>query len=72
MKNVIVILLAISLSACSIFGGPKTRLVPQAYMPDPPKILMEPPKELKTIKKNNLEITDKSITVQAPDQEKNN
>jgi len=29
----------------------KTRLVPQAYMPEPPAILMQEPKELHTIKK---------------------
>ena len=60
MKKVLVIALALSLSACSLFGGKKTRLVPQAYMPEPPAILMQTPKELKTIKKNNLEVTDTS------------
>jgi len=29
----------------------KTKLVPQAYMPDPPEILMRKPKDLNTIKK---------------------
>ena len=66
MRTLVVILLAVSLSACSIFGGKKTRLVPQAYMPEPPKILMEPPKDLKTIKKNNLEITEESVSVNGP------
>lgn len=66
MRTLVVILLAVSLSACSIFGGKKTRLVPQAYMPEPPKILMEPPKDLKTIKKNNLEITEEKVSVNGP------
>lgn len=43
-----IILAALTLAAC----GPKTRLVPQAYMPTPPAILMQAPKELHTIKKN--------------------
>lgn len=51
MKTIAILLLAVSLSACSVFGGKKTRLVPQAYMPEPPGILMQAPKELKTIKK---------------------
>lgn len=51
MKRGLVVLLALSLSACSLFGGKKTRLVPQAYMPEPPSILMQAPKELQTIKK---------------------
>jgi hypothetical protein len=68
MRTLVVILLAVSLSACSIFGGKKTRLVPQAYMPEPPKILMEPPKDLKTIKKNNLEITEEKVSVNGPNQ----
>lgn len=57
MRVSIILLMALSLSACSVFGGKKTRLVPQAYMPDPPGILMQAPKELKTIKKNNSETT---------------
>ena len=68
MRTLVVILLAVSLSACSIFGGKKTRLVPQAYMPEPPKILMEPPKDLKTIKKSNLEITEENVSVNGPNQ----
>jgi hypothetical protein len=51
MRTIIVLALAFSLSACSIFGGKKTRLVPQAYMPEPPAILMKEPKKLHTIKK---------------------
>lgn len=50
MKKLIVVGLAIALSGCSIFGGPKTRLVPQAYMPEPPEILMRKPNELNTIR----------------------
>jgi hypothetical protein len=46
MKTYIV-LVAILLSGCA----GKTRLVPKAYMPTPPKILMQPAKELNTIKK---------------------
>lgn len=51
MKYVIIIVAALALTGCSIFGGKKTRLVPQAYMPEPPAILMESPKELNTILK---------------------
>lgn len=68
MKKVILVALVASLSACSMFGGKKTRLVPQAYMPEPPAILMQAPKELKTIKKNNLTVTDTSVTVEEPKQ----
>jgi hypothetical protein len=47
MKKLIYIIpLAIALSGCA----GKTRLVPQAYMPEPPEILMKAPKELSTIK----------------------
>ena len=38
--------LVLVLSAC----GGKTHLVPQAYMPAPPEILMKSPKDLNTIK----------------------
>ena len=38
--------LVLMLSAC----GGKTHLVPQAYMPTPPEILMRAPKDLNTIK----------------------
>lgn len=52
MKKVaLVLVMSLTLSACSIFGGKKTRLVPQAYMPEPPGVLMQAPKELNTIKK---------------------
>lgn len=52
MKNIALVLtMSIALSGCSIFGGKKTRLVPQAYMPEPPGVLMQAPKELNTIKK---------------------
>lgn len=53
MKTNIIILLAISLvlSGCGgMLGGKKTRLVPQAYMPEPPPMLMEPTRPLNTIK----------------------
>ena len=62
MKKCLVIILALSLSACGFLGGRKTRLVPQAYMPDPPSILMQAPKELQTIKQQPK--TD--VTVDAP------
>ena len=56
MKKVtLVLVLSLSLSACSIFGGKKTRLVPQAYMPEPPGVLMQAPKELHTIKQEPKE-----------------
>lgn len=38
--------LILTLSAC----GGKTHLVPQAYMPTPPEVLMKAPKDLNTIK----------------------
>jgi hypothetical protein len=55
MKSNFVVLLAVSimLSGCmgNIFGGgKKTKLVPQAYMPEPPPMLMESTKPLNTIK----------------------
>ena len=68
MRTLTLLLLIFSLSACSIFGGKKTRLVPQAYMPEPPAILMQTPKDLKTIKKNNLEVTDTTVKVDGPQQ----
>lgn len=50
MKRMIIIIpLALALSGCALF---KPRMVPQAYMPDPPSILMKAPRELATIKKN--------------------
>lgn len=66
MKKLIFILpLTIALSGCAVF---KTRLVPQAYMPDPPEILMKAPRELSTIKqKSNMTVTDTSVSVQAPE-----
>ena len=62
MKYVSILLLALILSGCA----GKTRLVPQAYMPEPPAILMQPPQELHTIKKNNLTVTEESVEVEAP------
>lgn len=35
--------------------GPKIKLVPTAYMPTPPDILMKDPKELNTIKQPEQE-----------------
>lgn len=46
MRFCLVLLAAISLSACA----GKTRLVPQAYMPEPPELLMQEPRDLRTIK----------------------
>jgi hypothetical protein len=48
MKHLLVIAMAFSLSGCALFT--KTKLVPQAYMPEPPEILMREPKDLNTIK----------------------
>lgn len=46
MKKLIVLLPLVLLMGC----GGKTRLVPQAYMPTPPEILMKTPRDLNTIK----------------------
>ena len=46
MKKVIAILFTLALTAC----GPDIRLVPRAYMPDAPEILMRPPQDLQKIK----------------------
>lgn len=46
MKRALVVVSLVMLSACA----GKTRLVPQAYMPEPPEILMKAPKDLITIK----------------------
>lgn len=46
MNRLLIILPLVLLSGCA----GKTRLVPQAYMPEPPAILMQEPKELHTIK----------------------
>ena len=62
VKYISIALLAFTLTGCAH----KTVLVPQPYMPDAPAILMQAPKELHTIKKNNLVVTDKSVTVEAP------
>lgn len=42
-----IIPLSLALSGCTVF---KTKLIPQAYMPTPPEILMRAPKDLNTIK----------------------
>lgn len=46
MKKVLFVAPFLLLAAC----GPKIKLVPQAYMPAPPEILMKEPKQLNTIK----------------------
>ena len=46
MKRLVFLLSLVLLTGCA----GKTRLVPQAYMPEPPAILMQAPKELHTIK----------------------
>lgn len=48
MRQLFIILPLVLLTGCA----GKTRLVPQAYMPEPPAILMQAPKELHTIKVN--------------------
>lgn len=62
MRQALIILPLVLLAGCA----GKTRLVPQAYMPEPPAILMQAPKELHTIKKENLTVTENSVTVEAP------
>lgn len=48
MKKILYVLpLALMLPGCAVF---KTKLVPQAYMPEAPEILMREPRELNTIK----------------------
>lgn len=47
-KAAIIAVMALGLSGCTVF---KSRLIPQAYMPDPPSILMKEPKKLHTIRK---------------------
>jgi PBP1b-binding outer membrane lipoprotein LpoB len=48
VRTITIALVAVLLTGCA----GKTRLVPQAYMPEPPAILMQAPKELHTIKKD--------------------
>jgi hypothetical protein len=43
------LLISLLLSGCA----GKTKLVPQAYMPEPPEILMRAPKDLNTIRQEN-------------------
>jgi len=52
MKRLIILLPLVLLMGCA----GKTRLVPQAYMPEPPEILMKAPKELNTIKVNKTSV----------------
>lgn len=48
MKKILYVLpLTLMLPGCAVF---KTKLVPQAYMPEAPEILMREPRELNTIK----------------------
>jgi len=55
MKKLILIpLISVLVTGCAAFG-PKTKLVPQAYMPEPPELLMRKPKDLKTIKTDEAE-----------------
>lgn len=61
MRKFIIAAIAIALVGCA----PKTRLVPQAYMPEPPAILMQPPKDLKPIK-NKLEATETTVEASGP------
>ena len=49
MKKLALIAPLFLLAAC----GPKIKLVPTAYMPSPPEILMKDPKELNTIKQDS-------------------
>lgn len=51
MKKILLVAMALSLSACA---GKKTVLVPQPYMPDPPSVLMQEPKELSPIKNKGV------------------
>jgi hypothetical protein len=51
VKRIVFLLPLVLLTGCA----GKTRLVPQAYMPEPPAILMEAPKELHTIKNTSTE-----------------
>ena len=60
MNRVLFLLPLVLLAGCA----GKTRLVPQAYMPEPPAVLMEAPKELQTIK--NITVTDTKVIVEGP------
>lgn len=48
MKKIILVAPLFLLAAC----GPKIKLVPTAYMPTPPEILMKAPKDLNTIRQD--------------------
>lgn len=62
MNKVICILpLALLVTGCG-----KTQLTPQLYMPTPPAVLMQKPKDLNTIRNDNLTITDEAVIVEAP------
>ena len=60
MNRILFLLPLVLLAGCA----GKTRLVPQAYMPEPPAVLMEAPKELQTIKK--VTVTDTKVIVEGP------
>ena len=64
MKKLLIIPLVLSLSGCAMFT--KTKLVPQAYMPDPPEILMRKPKDLNTIKKEEPVTAAEAISTPDP------
>jgi hypothetical protein len=66
VKKLLIIPLVLALSGCAMFT--KTKLVPQAYMPDPPEILMRKPKDLNTIKKE--EPVTAAETTSTPDPQK--
>ena len=60
MNRLIMILPLVLLASC----GGKTRLVPQAYMPTPPEVLMKAPRELNTIKvSKNVSVSETSVIV---------
>ena len=50
-KVLIASLLAVTLAGCA----GKTKLVTQAYMPEPPEVLMREPRDLNTIKQEPSE-----------------
>lgn len=63
-KMLYVLPMALALSGCAVF---KTKLVPQAYMPEPPEILMRAPRDLNTIKPDsNITVDSEKVTVHGP------
>lgn len=63
MKKLLIVAPLLLLTAC----GPKIKLVPTAYMPSPPEILMKDPKALNTIKQGNLTVDSDKVTVAGPE-----